>query len=102
MRCQTKYVFQLQKHNKPNNKADTIENRTFGSCDSLQTLVIGDSVKSIGEDAFSSYGNWKTVTIGKSISNLIYDSSPFYNSNNIETLYYNATNISTDNYNGIF
>ena len=82
-----------------NDSLKYISYEAFKGCKGLTEIVIPDSVNTLAHSAFSNCDNLKAVTLGISVANLGepgYNQtgrSPFYQTDNIETLYYNIKHI---------
>ena len=67
-----------------------IGERAFSGCTSLESVTIPDSVKSIGDYAFLGCTSLESVTIGKGVTNI--DFSVFYNCKGLASIYVDANN----------
>ena len=68
---------------------DTIENRLFSNCTNLKSVIIGDSVTSIGNYAFVSCYGLESVTIGKGMTDI--GNFAFSYCYALKDIYYNGT-----------
>ncbi|MBQ4268694.1 MAG: leucine-rich repeat domain-containing protein, partial [Clostridia bacterium] len=66
-----------------------INQYAFYDCDSLTSVVIGDSVTSISEDAFYDCGNLMSVVIPESVTSIDY--SAFDSCHTLKDVYYKGT-----------
>ena len=69
--------------------ATKINDDAFNSCDSLTSVVIGDSVESIGSYAFWMCSSLTSVVIPDSVTSIGY--SVFYGCSSLTTIYCEAT-----------
>ena len=76
------------------NSVTSIGNEAFYNCDSLTNVTIGDSVSSIGYSAFYSCDGLTSVTIGNSVTYI--DSGAFSDCIGITDLVWNARNCSSN------
>ena len=72
------------------NRLKTIEYDTFCDCTSLKSIVIPDSVESIEDDAFSGCSSLETVTLGKGVKTIRAGllSAAFKGCKNVTDVYY--------------
>lgn len=75
----------------------TINDATFYSCFSIESVTISDSVKNIRTYAFNGCENLKSVYIPKNVSGIAYNA--FSNCNNLTDIYYEGTK---EEFNGLF
>lgn len=61
---------------------------------SITSVIIEDSVTSIGDGAFSGCSNLKSIVIGENVNKVGY--SPFENCSSLEKIYWNAISINRD------
>lgn len=61
-------------------------NPIFANCDSIETVIFGDNVTSIGEYAFRGCSNLKSVTIPASLTSIGWN--VFYDCNNLTSINY--------------
>ena len=66
------------------NGGDTIVGNNYQERQSVETIIIGDSVKTISQSAFSDWSSLKSITIGKNVTSI--GNSAIYNCQNLETI----------------
>ncbi len=66
------------------NGGDTIVGNNYQERQSVETIIIGDSVKTISQSAFSDWGSLKSITIGKNVTSI--GNSAICNCQNLETI----------------
>ncbi len=69
---------------------DTIGEKAFYNCTSLESITIPESVTSIGDEAFRYCTNLESITIPESVTSI--GDWAFYSCTRLETVYWNATN----------
>ncbi len=65
-------------------KVSTITNRAFYGCDNVKTIVIPNSVTSIGEYAFGSCSNLTSIVIPNNVTSI--GDAAFYNCSNLTSI----------------
>ena len=73
------------------NSVTSIGDATFMGCSELTSIIIPDSVTSIGDEAFSDCVGLTSITIGNSLTNIYY--SAFRNCTKLENINWNAENV---------
>jgi len=66
-----------------------IKENAFYNCSNLTSVVIGDSVQTIGDMAFYDCDNLTSVVLGDSVETIGYDA--FYNCSSLTSVYYKGT-----------
>ena len=78
------------------NSVTSIGNMAFYGCNSLASVVIPNSVTSIGSEAFYGCSSLALVVIGNSVTTI--GKEAFRNCSNLKTMFYNATNSTCGDY----
>jgi hypothetical protein len=78
------------------NSVTSIGNRTFRNCTSLTSVTIGESVTSIGSSAFYNCSSLTSITIPNSVTSI--GDAAFSSCNNITSVTWNAKNCNTYNF----
>ena len=71
------------------NTVDSISNRSFQYCNSLESITIPNSVTSIGNDAFYDCSSLTSVTIGENVTSI--GDWAFYDCSSLEYIHIDAT-----------